>query len=365
MMRKRGHQRLRPRRAPLADGCNECARAGFQPPPPIKLLIMTSNENSSTISNRIAIIGCGHVGASVAYALLLSGFAREIVLLDADPRHAEGEAMDLQHAVPLSRPVRVWAGDYNDAARAGIAVIAAGVGSRPGESRLDLLGRNVLVVNDCLRRLMDAGFDGIVLMTTNPVDILAQVAQEVSGLAVGRVIGSGTVLDTARLRAMLGEALGLEARSVHAYIIGEHGDSEIAAWSAAHVAGVPLKDYCASLAPSCPDFDDLLGRVRRAAPEIIERKGHTSYAIASCVVRICEAVLRDEHTVLPVSTMMRGQYGIEGVYLSLPCVVGTGGVERVIELQLDEREREGLRASATVLQRTLDSLRSRANTRPA
>ncbi|HEX8773225.1 MAG TPA: L-lactate dehydrogenase [Pyrinomonadaceae bacterium] len=364
-MRKRDRERPCRLSSPSGDDCGEFAGAGFQPPLVIKLLSMTSHENTSNVSHRIAVIGCGHVGASVAYALLLSGFAREIVLLDSDPRHAEGEAMDLQHAVPLSRPVRVWAGDYSDAARAHIAVIAAGVGSHRGESRLDLLGRNVLVVNDCLRRLMDAGFDGIVLMTTNPVDILAQVAQEVSGLPVGRVIGSGTVLDTARLRAMLGTALGMEARSIHAYIIGEHGDSEIAAWSAAHVAGVPLKDYCASVAPSCPDFDDLLGRVRRAAPEIIERKGHTSYAIASCVVRICEAVLRDEHTVLPVSTMTHGQYGIEGVYLSLPCVVGTGGVERVIELPLDEQEREGLRASAAVLQRTLDSLRRAATARPA
>ncbi|HEX8142373.1 MAG TPA: L-lactate dehydrogenase [Pyrinomonadaceae bacterium] len=318
---------------------------------------MTNHPNTSTVSNRIAIIGCGHVGASLAYALLLSGFAREIVLLDFDQRKAEGEAMDLQHAVPLSRPVRVWAGDYAEAARSNIVVITAGVGSHPGESRLDLLGRNVRVVNDCMQRLMAEGFAGILLMTTNPVDILAQVAQEVSGLEVGRVIGSGTVLDTARLRAMLGEALGMEARSVHAYIIGEHGDSEIAAWSAAHVAGVPLTDYCASYA-GCPDFDDLLSRVRRAAPDIIERKGYTSYAIASCVVRICEAVLRDEHTVLPVSTMTSGQYGVEDVYLSLPCVVGRGGVERIIELPLNEEEREGLRASAAVLQRTLKSLRS-------
>jgi L-lactate dehydrogenase len=202
---------------------------------------------------------------------------------------------------------------------------------------------------------MAEGFDGIMLMATNPVDILAQVAQVESGLAVERVIGSGTVLDTARLRSMLGEALGIEARSIHAYIIGEHGNSEIAAWSAAHIAGVPLREYCAQHIP-CPDFDLLLERVRRAAPDIIERKGYTSYAIASCIVRICEAVLGDEHTVLPVSTMTRGQYGVEGIYLSLPCVVGRLGVERIIELPLDEREREGLRASAALLQRTLKSL---------
>lgn len=304
--------------------------------------------------DRIAIIGCGHVGATSAYALIMSGIAREIVLIDADARRAEGEAMDLQHAVPLSRPVRVWAGDYRDAARASIAIIAAGVGGRPGESRLDLLGRNVVVVRECIGRLMVENFRGLILMTTNPVDVLAQVAQEESGLPVERVISSGTVLDTARLRAMVGAALEVEARSVHAYIIGEHGDSEIAAWSCAYVGGVPLLDYCGP--QGCPDFDLILQRVRRAAPDIIERKGYTAFAIASCVTRICEAILRDEHTILPVSTMTGGQYGIEGVYLSLPCVVGSGGVERVVALPLNEQEQTGLKHSAEVLSRTLMSL---------
>lgn len=222
-----------------------------------------NNAISAQDSDRIAVIGCGHVGATSAYSLLLSGIARELVLVDLDARRAEGEAIDLQHAVPLAHPVRVWAGDYREAARASIVVIAAGVGGRPDESRLDLLGRNVVVVRNCIRRLLADGFDGLVLMTTNPVDILAQVAQAESGLPVERVLGSGTVLDTARLRAMLGEALGVDARSVHAYIIGEHGDSEIAVWSSARASGVPLRDYCAPEA--CPDFDELLRRVRRAA----------------------------------------------------------------------------------------------------
>jgi L-lactate dehydrogenase len=315
-----------------------------------------ATETVSASFDRIAIIGCGHVGATSAYALLLKGAAREIVLIDASILHAEGEAMDLQHAVPLGRPVRLFAGSYKDAASAAICVIAAGVGGRHGESRLDLLGRNVTVVRDCIRQLMAEGFSGIILMTTNPVDVLAQVAQAESGLAVNHVIGSGTVLDTARLRAMLGDAFGIEARSVHAYIIGEHGDSEIAAWSSARVAGVPLRDYCLN---DCPDFDELLRRIRRAAPEIIERKGYTSFAIASCVERICEAILRDERTVLPISTMTSGQYGIEGVYLSLPCIVGRGGVERIIELPLSDSERDGLRASADVLRRTFEGLQSR------
>ena len=309
------------------------------------------NHSSATL-NRVAIIGCGNVGATSAYELITSGVAREVVLVDKDEGRAAGEAMDLQHAVPLARPVRVWAGDYSDAARAAVAVIAAGVSSRPGETRLDLLGRNAGVVRDCIKRLMAENFAGVILMTTNPVDVLAQVAQSESGLPVGRVIGSGTVLDSARLRAMLGEALGLEARSIHAYVIGEHGDSEIAAWSASTIAGVPLREYCASVA--AVDFDELLARVRSSAPEIIKHKGYTSFAIASCVARISEAILRDEHSVLPVSTMTSGQYGINGIYLSLPCVVGRAGVLRVIELPLNEEELAGLRASAQVLRHTLE-----------
>ena len=306
---------------------------------------------------RVCVVGCGHVGTTSAYALMLGGLAREVVLLDVDARRAEGEAMDLEQAAALARPVEVRAGTWDDAARAAIVVVAAGVGGRPGESRLDLLGRNVVVIRDVMRNLSERDFGGIVLMTTNPVDVLAQFAQEFSGLPAGRVISSGTVLDSARLRAMLGRELGVEPRSIHAYVVGEHGDSEIAAWSSARVAGVPVREFCEGQGIVCPDFDELLRRVRRAAPDIIERKGYTSYAIASCVARICEAVLRDERSVLPVSTRLTGQYGIEGVYLSLPCVVGRGGVERVIEIPLDEREREGLRASADILRRTVEGIK--------
>lgn len=311
------------------------------------------SKKQNTALNRVVIIGCGHVGATSAYSLLINGVVEELVLIDKDSNSLLGEVMDLQHAVPLSRPVRIWAGDYSEAAEADIVVIAAGVGSKPGETRLDLLGRNAVVVREIMQELKQVNFDGIILMTTNPVDILAQIAQAESGLPVQKVIGSGTVLDTARLRAMLGEELGVEARSVHAYIIGEHGNSEVATWCAARVGGVPLTEFCQ---PNCPDFPRILERVRDAAPEIIQHKGYTSFAIASCVTRICEAILRDERTILPVSTMTSGQYGISGVYLSLPCVVGRGGVERVIELPLDTAEREGLLASAALLTRTLDSL---------
>jgi L-lactate dehydrogenase len=303
---------------------------------------------------RIAIIGVGHVGVTSAYAILLGGLAREIILVDMNKARAEGEAMDLLQSAALGRPVSVRAGDYADAAGAAIAVITAGVGSAAGESRLDLLGRNARVVRACVSELMDNGFDGIILMTTNPVDILAQIARDRSGLPSERVLSSGTVLDSARLRALLAEGLSVDARSVHAHIVGEHGDSEIAAWSCARVAGVPLSDYPG--AERLPARAEILRRVRRSAPDIIELKGYTSFAIASCVSRICEAILRDAHTVLPVSTAMEGEYGVEDVYLSTPCVVGRNGVERRIELPLDAEELEGLRASAAVLRETLDRL---------
>ena len=308
-----------------------------------------------TLPDSIAIIGCGHVGSTSAYALMLRGVARDLVLLDANHAAAEAEAMDLQHAVPMGRPIRIRAGDYADAARAGIVIISAGVGGKPGESRLELLERNVDVVRECMTALSAEGFMGIVLMTTNPVDALAQVAYEQSGFPASRVIGSGTVLDSARLRAMLGEDLGVEARSIHAYVIGEHGDSEIIAWSSASVAGVPLLQYARD--GQLADPGALLQRVRQAAPDIIRSKGFTSFAIASCVTRICEAIIRDEHTVLPVSTLLTGQYGISDVYLSLPCVVGRVGVERVIDIPLDAAEHAGLHHSAGVLQHALQSVR--------
>lgn len=315
------------------------------------------NGDAETEHDRIGIVGCGNVGATSAYALLQRGLAREIVLHDVDMLRAEGEAMDLQHAAALARPVDIWAGGWADVARASVVVVAAGVGGRHGESRLELLGRNILVARDIVENLMKENFAGVLLMTTNPVDVLAQFAHEMSGLAATRVISSGTVLDSARLRTMLGQSLGVEPRSIHAYIVGEHGDSEIAAWSSARIAGVPIKEFCDSNDRLCPNFNELLRRVRRAAPEIVERKGYTSVAIASCVARICEAVVRDEHSVLPVSTLTTGQYGIEDVYLSLPCIVGRSGIERIIEMPLDEDERAGLRASADLLARTMSDLR--------
>ncbi|HVK03339.1 MAG TPA: L-lactate dehydrogenase [Armatimonadaceae bacterium] len=306
--------------------------------------------------SRVAVIGAGNVGAATAYALLQSSHVREIVLVDSDREKAEGEAMDLSHAAPLGPPVAVSAGGYGEAARSAIAVVTAGAGGKPGESRLDLLERNAPIVRECVTELRENGFDGVLLVVSNPADVLTHVAREASGLPAGRVVGSGTLIDTARLRQMLGETLKVEPRSVHAYVLGEHGDSEIAAFSCAHVAGVPLAEYAKTMGVSL-DYDDILRRVREAAPEVVKRKGHTAFAIASSVTRICEAILRDERAVLPVSARLTGQYGgIKGVYLGTPCVVGAGGVEQIIELPLSGKERAALRASADVLAEAIASL---------
>ncbi|HVE58439.1 MAG TPA: L-lactate dehydrogenase [Pyrinomonadaceae bacterium] len=304
--------------------------------------------------NRVAIIGCGHVGATSAYALLMNGFVEELILIDKDCDKLLGEVMDLQHAVPLAHQALIRQGNFEDAANADIAVIAAGVSTYPGETRLDLLSRNIAVIREIIGKLMRSKFDGIILMITNPVDILAQVAQEESGLPASRVIGSGTVLDTARLRAMLGDKLQIEGRSIHAYIIGEHGESEVATWCAARIGGAPLVDFCT---PDCPDFDKMLEAVRNSAPEIVRRKGYTSFAVGTCVNRICEAILRDERTILPVSAMTGGQYGISGVYLSLPCVVGRGGIEKIVELPLSDDEKRDLLKSAAILKTTYETLK--------
>jgi len=304
--------------------------------------------------NRVAVIGCGNVGMASAFALLQSELVRELILIDADAKKAEGEAMDLQQAiaVPMEPPVKVTAGNYKDAAASSIVIITAGVATDdPEVSRLELLGKNVKIIREIVGKLKAENFDGILIVTTNPVDILAQVAQRESGLPASRVISTGTVIDTARLRVLLAEELAVEPRAVDAFIIGEHGDSEIAVWSAARVAGLPLAKFPG--ADKLPAPAEMLDQIRQAAPEIVKRKGNTSYAIGLCVRRICEAILRDERMALPVSTLLQGEYGIKGVYLGTPCIVGKNGVERVVELELNKTEKAGLLRSADVLRQAL------------
>jgi L-lactate dehydrogenase len=303
-------------------------------------------------SRRITIVGAGAVGATLAYALMVRGQCDELVLVDVNRAKAEGEAMDLRHGLPFVRPVDVHVGDYADCAGADIVVITAGAASRPGETRLDLAAKNAGIFKQIVPEVVRHNSDAILLVVTNPVDVLTYLTLQLSGHPNNKVIGSGTVLDSARFRYLLAEHCGVDPRNVHGYIIGEHGDSEVPVWSLANIAGVRLTDYCVICQQDCDGIprDEIFFQVRDAAYDVIQRKGATFYAIGLSVASIIESVLRDDHSVLPVSSLMQGQYGLQDVCLSLPTVVGREGVVQVLELPLDENELAGLRQSATVLQ---------------
>jgi L-lactate dehydrogenase len=316
---------------------------------------MTGTSGAPT---RIAVVGTGHVGATFAYALLLSGLAAEIVLMDVDRARAEGEAMDLNHTVPFARPTRIWAGDYADCAGAAITVVCAGTGQRPGETRLDLLKRNADIFGKIIPEIARHNPDGILLIATNPVDILTYVSLRLSKLPAKRVIGSGTILDTARFRYLLSRHFNVDTRSVHAYIIGEHGDSEVPVWSLANIAGLRLNDFAVLNGTAIDDEakDGIFRQTRDAAYHIIERKGATYYAVAAGLMRIVETILRDQRTVLSVSSVVNDYYGISDICLSLPTVVGRNGIERVLALHLSDDEVAGLKRSAEVLKATAGKL---------
>jgi L-lactate dehydrogenase len=315
-------------------------------------------NNSLDNSVKIAIVGVGNVGATFAYALLGSGLVSQIVLIDYNKKRAEGEAMDLNHAVPLTHSTRIWAGDYPDCAGAAITVITAGTGQKPGENRLALVQRNYEIFQGIIPQIVKYNPDGLLLIASNPLDVLSYAAMKLSGLPSSHVIGSGTILDTARFRYLLSQHAGVDPRSVHAFIIGEHGDSEVPVWSSANIAGMALADYCKI---NCEEYDagvyeKIFEQTRDAAYQIIERKGATFYGIGMGLVRICEAILRGQHTVLSVSTLIHDYYGIDDVYLSLPCIVNRDGVEKFLRLPLNETEIAGLQKSSKVLKETIKSL---------
>lgn len=307
---------------------------------------------------RVAIVGTGNVGASFAYNLLLTGLASEIVLIDANRARAEGEAMDLNHAMPLAKPARIWAGDYSDTAGAAVTVVTAGSAQRPGETRIDLAQRNANIFRQIIPEIVRHNPDGIILIATNPVDVLTYAAIKISGLPAQRIIGSGTILDTARFRSLLSQHFGVDPRSVHANIIGEHGDSEVPVWSLANIAGMHLQNFCALNNLDCQDkvLEEIFQQTRDAAYHIIERKGATYYAIATGLTRITEAILRDQNTVLSVSSLIDNYYGLNDLCFSLPSVVDAGGVERILRLELDETELAGLKRSAAVLRDTIHKI---------
>ena len=300
---------------------------------------------------KAVMVGCGFVGSASVFALMQSGLFSEIAMIDADMDKAEGEAMDISHGIPFAKHMRVYAGDYDDVGDAGIVIVTAGANQKPDETRLDLVHKNVGIFKSIIPEIASRDFKGILLVVANPVDILTAVAQKLSGLPENRVIGSGTVLDTGRLKTRLSEHLGVDSRSIHAFIIGEHGDSEIAAFSSANVSGIPLNNFCEMKGHFDHDEAEkfIAEDVKNAAYEIIQRKRATYFGVAMAVKRICECIVRDEKSILPVSTMMHGEQGIEGVVLSMPCVVGGDGIETQVPIKLDEDEAKRLKESADIL----------------
>lgn len=314
--------------------------------------------SGGTSLNRIAVIGVGNVGMSFAYAAAIKRLANEIVLIDVDAPRAEGESMDLADAMALVGPVQIRSGGYEQCAGARIVVVTAGAKQSPGQTRLELLRTNAAITRGILTSVMQYADNPIYIMATNPVDVLTHVARKVTGAPPGRVIGSGTVLDSARFRGHVAELLGLDVRGVHAHIVGEHGDSELALWSRANISGIPVSEMCArrGITYDAAFRDRALGHVRRAAYEIIERKGATGYGIGMSLCRIVEAILHDEHSVLTVSCPVAGHYGLDDVSLSLPCVIGMDGIEEVLDAPIAHDEQEALAASAAVLRENLATL---------
>jgi L-lactate dehydrogenase len=301
--------------------------------------------------SKVGVVGTGLVGASFAYALMQRGLANEMVLIDANRERAEAEAMDLTHGLPFVRPMRIRAGDYPELQGAAVTVVTAGGGQKAGETRLQSLEHNAEIFRQIIPQIVEHNPDGVILIASNPVDLMTYLTVRISGLPAGRVIGSGTILDTARFRALLGDYYAVDPRSVHAYIVGEHGDSEVPLWSAANIGGVRLRDFksATDVGYDQARLQSIFEQTRDAAYTITEQKGATYYAIGLGLLTIVEALLRDQHTVLTVSSLMAGQYGVRDMCVSLPTIVGAQGVEEVLNLPLSGEEEEAFRRSAATL----------------
>lgn len=300
--------------------------------------------------SKIAIIGAGAVGSTTAYALMTSHLALDIVLVDVNRDKAEGDAMDMMHGAAYAGPSRIVAGGYEDCAGSDIVIITAGAGQKSGETRIDLLKKNADLTRSIVAEIMRYCPNPILLAVSNPVDILARLCRELTGLDRKRVIGSGTVLDSSRFKYLVSECTGVDPKSIHAYIIGEHGDSEVAVWSRTSIAGLLYDEYCIAIGKDPTVLKPAIEKqVVEAAYEVIAKKGATFYAVALAVRRIVECILQDERAILTVSTALSGQYGISDVYLSLPSVVGKNGVEMVLPITYADDEMTKLAKSAAFL----------------
>ena len=314
--------------------------------------------NFPTRTARVAIVGVGYVGATTAYALLISGVAAEIVLIDRDHQRAKGHVLDLKDAELFSHTARVLAGEFSDCATADVIIFTAGVGHRPGAPRLEYLKENASIVRGIVEEIAKHNPCGILLIASNPVDVLTYAACKWSGLPANRVLGSGTALDTSRFRMRLAEHCGISPNNVHAYIIGEHGDSQVAVLSSARIARLTLEEFCRELQLPCDEqiLRDIATGARTAASEIIKSKGATYYGIAAALVRIVSAILRNEHAVLTVSSVVPASMGLGELAFSLPTIVGREGVKRVLPVALNPAEDQALRASAQVLKSYIATL---------
>lgn len=307
---------------------------------------------AQTISTKqkVILIGNGAVGSSYAYALVTQGIGRELGIIDINVKKAEGDAIDLSHALAYQAPQKIYAATYADCHDADLVVLTAGAPQKPGETRLDLVHKNLAIYKEIIKEVMASGFDGLFLVAANPVDVLTYATWKFSGLPAHRVIGSGTSLDSARFRQAISTLTGVDARSVHAYILGEHGDTEFPVWSHANIGGLQVHEWIKSTPEITKEtLDKLFIGVRDAAYEIIEKKGATYYGIGVALARITKAIFNDENAVLPLSVLLRGQFKQDDVYIGAPAVIGRSGIKRIIEIPLNEEEQEAMTHSATTL----------------
>jgi L-lactate dehydrogenase len=334
--------------------CSNRCKSSFENDP-AKYLNVPQKDAAET--RKVVVLGTGQVGSTFAFALTISGLATSIVLIDQRAEVAEGHVRDLNHGLSFAQPCRIYAGDYSDCKDADIVVITAGAAQKPGETRLDLAQKNANIFKSFIPEI--ARYDaGILLIVTNPVDVLTYAALKLSEYPMNRVFGSGTVLDTARFRYLLSRRCEVDPRNVHAYIIGEHGDSEVPLWSQINIGGVPFADFCHMCHINCPEDEreEIFEQVKNAAYEIINSKGYTNFAIALALVRIVSSILRDENSVLTVSTLVDGYYGISDVCLSIPVILNQNGVSRHLNITLDEVEKSKLEASAGILREVIESV---------
>ena len=304
-----------------------------------------------TKGNKISIIGAGFVGSTTAFALMTSGLASEIVIVDINKEKAEGEAMDLSHGAPFVRPIDITSGEYSDTKDSDIIIITAGIGPKPGDTRLTCISKNLKVFQSIIPEVVKFSPNSILVIVSNPVDILTYIAYKLSGFPSNRVIGSGTVLDTSRLKYILSQRFEVDARNIHTYIMGEHGDSEIATWSLTSIAGMNVDEYCDICSEKCDEEMkfNIHNDVKRAGYNVLEKKGATYYAVALAIKRIVEAILSNENSILTVSSLLKGEYGIQEVYMGVPTILGREGVKKILQVKLNEDENNQLVESSKVL----------------